>query len=291
MESKHYLYVDNPFSKYAYKGNHLTKSVVEVDSCRARKVLSRYSQKVEECKVEHPERVVSPYFQKVKERKVEHPQRAVSPYFPKVEECKVEHPQRVVSPYFLKVEECKVDHPQRVVSPYFPKVEDGKVEHPQRAVSPYFQNCSTKSIEDLNRFRYQSEKVSSLRECVKKSEHEGTVEEDSSPLPLKISKDSRKRSKVEKPRKSKRKTKPFLKADRCREAYKRKTLDNNWVPPPSGFEVPLLQEYHFHDPWRVIVICMLLNRTQGKQVHSSKYFFSFSLLHPLYFMLMFFCSS
>jgi len=184
MESKHYLYVDNPFSKYAYKGNHLTKS----------------------------------------------------------EECKVEHPQRVVS--------------------------------------HYFQNCSTKSIEDLDQFRYQSEKASSLREWVKKSE-----------LPPKISKDSRKRPKVEKPRKSKRKTKPFLKADRCREAYKRKTLDNNWVPPPSGFECPLLQESHFHDPWRVIVICMLLNRTLGKQVHSSKYFFSFSLSHPLYFMLMFFCSS
>ena len=89
MESKHYLYVDNPFSKYAYKGNHLTKS----------------------------------------------------------EECKVEHPQRVVS--------------------------------------HYFQNCSTKSIEDLDQFRYQSEKASSLRECVKNSE-----------LPPKISKDSRRDRKL-----------------------------------------------------------------------------------------------
>jgi hypothetical protein len=185
MESKHYLYVDNPFSKYAYKRNHLTKIEVE-----------------RECKV----RVVSPYFHKVEE------------------ECKVEHPQRVVS-------------------------------------------RSTKSIEDLEQFRYQSEKVSSLRECVKNSE-----------LPPKIFNDSRKRPKVEKPMKSKRKAKPFLKADRCREAYKRKTLDNNWVPPPSGFELPLLQEYHFHDPWRVIVICMLLNRTLGKQVHSLKYFFIASLI-------------
>jgi methyl-CpG-binding domain protein 4 len=205
MESQHYnefAYVDNPFRKYAYKGNHLTKSVVEVDSCRARKVLSRYSQKIEECKVEHPERVVSPYFQKV-------------------EECNVEHPQRVVS-------------------------------------------RSTKSIEDLEQFRYQSEKVSS--QCVKKSE-----------LPPKIFNGSRKRPKVEKPRKSKRKTKPFLKADRCREAYIRKTPDNNWVPPrstPPLVEKRLLQEYHFRDPWRVIVICMLLNRTKGEQVHLSKYFFS-----------------
>lgn len=177
MESKHYLYVDNPF-----KGNHLRKIEVE-------------------------------------------------------QECKV----RVLSRFFHKVEECKVEHiPQRVVS------------------------CSTKSIEDLDQYRYQSEKVSSLREFVNKREHEGT---DSYPLPPKIPKDSRKRPrpKVEKTRKSNRKTKPFLKADRCREAYKRKTLDNNWVPPPSGFEFPLLQEHHFHDPWRVIVICMLLNRTLGKQ--------------------------
>jgi len=49
-----------------------------VDSCRTRKVLS---QKVEECKVEHPQRVVSHYFQKVEECKMEHPQRVVSRYF------------------------------------------------------------------------------------------------------------------------------------------------------------------------------------------------------------------
>ena len=236
MESKHYLYVDNPFSKYACKGNHLRKS--------------------EECKVEHPQRVVSHYFQKVEE-------------------------------------ECKV-----------------------RVLSRYFQNCSTKSIKDLDQFRYQSEKASSLRECVKNSELPPKISKDSrkrpkvetprksiedlsqfmyqsekvssliecvkkSELPPKISKDSRKRPKVEKPRKTERKTKPFLKADRCREAYKRKTPDNNWVPPrstPPLVKKRLLQEYHFHDPWRVIVICMLLNRTKGKQVHSSKYFFIASLI-------------
>ncbi|KEH25624.1 hypothetical protein MTR_6g033105 [Medicago truncatula] len=177
MESKHYLYVDNPFSKYVCKGNHLRKIEVE-------------------------------------------------------QECKV----RVLSRYFHKVEECKVEH-IRVVS------------------------RSTKSIEDLDQYRYQSEKVSSLRECVNKREHKGTVEEDSYPLPPKIPKDSR--------RKSKRKTKPFLKANRCREVYKRKTPDNNWVPPrstPPLVEKPLLQEDHFHDPWRVIVICMLLNRTKCEQV-------------------------
>ncbi|XP_042493717.1 uncharacterized protein LOC122073240 isoform X2 [Macadamia integrifolia] len=47
------------------------------------------------------------------------------------------------------------------------------------------------------------------------------------------------------------------------EAYRRVTPDNPWKPPRSHF--PLLQEDHVHDPWRVLVICMLLNRTSGAQ--------------------------
>ncbi|XP_027343727.1 uncharacterized protein LOC113856194 isoform X2 [Abrus precatorius] len=47
------------------------------------------------------------------------------------------------------------------------------------------------------------------------------------------------------------------------EAYKRKTPDNTWNPPHSEFG--LIQEGHVHDPWRVLVICMLLNRTTGDQ--------------------------
>lgn len=48
------------------------------------------------------------------------------------------------------------------------------------------------------------------------------------------------------------------------EAYLRRTPDNTWVPPRS--EHGLIQEDHYHDPWRVLVICMLLNRTRGLQV-------------------------
>ncbi|KAG7576467.1 DNA glycosylase [Arabidopsis thaliana x Arabidopsis arenosa] len=47
------------------------------------------------------------------------------------------------------------------------------------------------------------------------------------------------------------------------EAYLRKTHDNTWVPPRSPCN--LLQEDHWHDPWRVLVICMLLNKTSGAQ--------------------------
>ncbi|XVF86272.1 hypothetical protein PTKIN_Ptkin18bG0026900 [Pterospermum kingtungense] len=59
--------------------------------------------------------------------------------------------------------------------------------------------------------------------------------------------------------------KPFLCASQKRdEAYQRKTPDNTWIPPRSN--APLLQEDHTHDPWRVLVICMLLNKTSGNQV-------------------------
>ncbi|XP_057948134.1 methyl-CpG-binding domain protein 4-like protein isoform X2 [Malania oleifera] len=48
------------------------------------------------------------------------------------------------------------------------------------------------------------------------------------------------------------------------EAYQRKSSDNTWTPPRSPFD--LLQEDHAHDPWRVLVICMLLNCTTGLQI-------------------------
>lgn len=65
----------------------------------------------------------------------------------------------------------------------------------------------------------------------------------------------------------------FTAAQKRDEAYKKRTPDNTWVPPESIHH--LIQENHFHDPWRIVVICILLNKTQGKQV-SRLYFFSLS---------------
>ncbi|KAJ6852434.1 methyl-CpG-binding domain protein 4-like protein [Iris pallida] len=51
------------------------------------------------------------------------------------------------------------------------------------------------------------------------------------------------------------------------DVYKRLTdssSTNSWVPPPSPFG--LLQEKHYFDPWRVLLICMLLNITTSRQV-------------------------
>ncbi|XP_070052614.1 methyl-CpG-binding domain protein 4-like protein [Nicotiana tomentosiformis] len=61
------------------------------------------------------------------------------------------------------------------------------------------------------------------------------------------------------------KRKNYLSAAQKRDkAYLRRTEDNTWIPPRSHFS--LLQEDHAHDPWRVLVICMLLNCTTGLQV-------------------------
>ena len=69
-----------------------------------------------------------------------------------------------------------------------------------------------------------------------------------------------------KKKRSVRKTILLTASQKRSEAYQRKTPDKTWKPPRS--ELGLLQEDHAHDPWRVLVICMLLNCTTGKQVWS-----------------------
>lgn len=65
---------------------------------------------------------------------------------------------------------------------------------------------------------------------------------------------------------------PLLKrAEKKKKAYRKKTPDNTWKPPRT--EVTLLQHEHAHDPWRVVVICVLLNRTTGTQVCMCLYCF------------------
>ncbi|KAL6557053.1 hypothetical protein OROHE_006929 [Orobanche hederae] len=64
-------------------------------------------------------------------------------------------------------------------------------------------------------------------------------------------------------RKGKACTSVLTAAQKRDEAYERKTPDNNWTPPRSPFN--LLQEDYAFEPWRVLVICMLLNQTTGVQ--------------------------
>lgn len=74
----------------------------------------------------------------------------------------------------------------------------------------------------------------------------------------------------------------MTKAKKMQDSYRRVVPENNWVPPNSPYQ--LLQEDHAFDPWRVLVICMLLNQTTGGQVtfidwcsHVVSVFFYYSL--------------
>ncbi|KAK1311315.1 hypothetical protein QJS10_CPA08g00747 [Acorus calamus] len=52
--------------------------------------------------------------------------------------------------------------------------------------------------------------------------------------------------------------------EKLSEAYLKQSAGNQWVPPRSPHK--LFQEDHAFDPWRVLVICIFLNRTSGTQV-------------------------
>ncbi|XP_078150494.1 uncharacterized protein LOC144545801 isoform X2 [Carex rostrata] len=62
----------------------------------------------------------------------------------------------------------------------------------------------------------------------------------------------------------KKKTTPFRAAEKRLEAYRRVPPDFNFKPLRSCHH--LIQEDHTFDHWRVLVICMFLNMTTGKQV-------------------------
>lgn len=152
----------------------------------------------------------------------------------------------------------------RQISKYFLKnsiVEEAKVE-----VSPSLGNEST-----------------SLGEGPKV----GGPEINGSLAPPNVSKYFKKRLKVEDSkiksnsrRKNPVRVKPLSKDEMYLDAYERKTSDNNWKPPCTPWH--LIQEDHAHDPWRVLVICLLLNRTTGSQVFLN-IFFTASLISWLFY--------
>ncbi|WOK95125.1 hypothetical protein Cni_G03832 [Canna indica] len=53
-------------------------------------------------------------------------------------------------------------------------------------------------------------------------------------------------------------------AEKKSDAYRRVPANSTWEPPSSCHH--LLQERHSFDQWRVLIICMLLNVTTGRQV-------------------------
>nr|XP_007163978.1 hypothetical protein PHAVU_L0004001g [Phaseolus vulgaris]ESW35972.1 hypothetical protein PHAVU_L0004001g [Phaseolus vulgaris] len=147
-------------------------------------------------------------------------------------------------------------HGIRYVSPYFHN-DSGKmsvkskplvqknVAHAIRYVSPYFHNDSGKNI-DVKPLD-EGSKFESIALHATENYVEDKPEENKSSC-------SEKSIEIKK---------NLSASQKWDEAYKRKTPDITWKPPRSA--TVLIQEDHAHDPWRVLVICMLLNRTSGRQ--------------------------
>ncbi|XP_060192914.1 methyl-CpG-binding domain protein 4-like protein [Lycium barbarum] len=165
---------------------------------------------------------------------------------------------------------------------------DGKmIEQKARVVSPYFVNAKNgetevkkgRLVKRVMKGNGKSDKKSRTKvRVVSPYFAKSTVGEDTKvgvdrPKPSKNCLTKRKVSpyfqtahrEKKKSGKSSKGQKSLLSASQKRdEAYLRRSEDNTWVPPRSHFN--LLQENHAHDPWRVLVICMLLNCTTGVQV-------------------------
>ncbi|PIN23492.1 hypothetical protein CDL12_03784 [Handroanthus impetiginosus] len=138
---------------------------------------------------------------------------------------------RVVSPYFSNPDA------QEKVRSKEGKHETGKSE--ERKVSPYFSKA------DAEEKTFEERKVSPYFSGT----WQGEENENSTDSEVQTQNTEKVRT---------RKT-VLTAAQKRDEAYKRKTPDNTWRPPRSPFK--LLQEDHAFDPWRVLVICMLLNQT------------------------------
>ncbi|KAL5570622.1 hypothetical protein UlMin_027197 [Ulmus minor] len=189
------------------------------------------------------------------------PVRKLSPYFetkPKGQEQLVKNEEqtcqktkctktkpKIVSPYFQKQEELKKQRkrkpkellPVRKLSPYFetkPKGQEQLVKNEEKTCQKT--KCTKTKPKIVSPYFQKQEEPNGQQVLVAKKARKSCVDIKSTLLTA---------------------------AQKRDEAYQRKAPDNTWKPPRSEFG--LLQEDHVHDPWRVLVICMLLNRTTGLQ--------------------------
>ncbi|KAI3730200.1 hypothetical protein L6452_18877 [Arctium lappa] len=267
--SKHDL--DNLFSQFVYKGDgcHSISNKTGRGGVLCHSNSHGIASK-EQCdaKISPSTLKVPPYFQKeVKENEgsIDDQNKSlftgkVSPYFQKavklkegtVGDPKMSPSTGMVSPYFdkaLKENEDSVGSqsmpPSTVkVSPYFQKAvkeKEASVGYQKMStvkVSPYFQKALKVKEGSVGCFKKGRAKLKLLQKKAKKEENQKRKKKDPS--------------------------ENLTAAQKRDEAYKKKTPDNTWKPPRSYHN--LIQEDHYHDPWRVVTICILLNLTQGVQV-------------------------
>ncbi|KAG6588518.1 Methyl-CpG-binding domain protein 4-like protein, partial [Cucurbita argyrosperma subsp. sororia] len=164
--------------------------------------------------------------------------------------------QRSIRKSSRSVKKSGTDKRVRIVSRYFQNSE--KNPEVEIEVSPSLQNSKTNQ---------QGERV--VSRFFQKSEEQEVVnnQQEVTQQPSQCAKSVKRIRKPAKERKVRDKVsarpRTTLSADELfLEAYRRKSPDDTWKPPPSG--IRLLQQDHAYDPWRVLVICMLLNRTTGQ---------------------------
>lgn len=169
-------------------------------------------------------------------------EKKASPYFQKRNTENDERKNHDIATSNTMARPHHVQVPKVKVSPYFQRQKAGNVERKNhdtstmaqvRKVSPYFQNQnSTTPAAATVQVHNQQQEEKEKDIAVKKKRSRSVT---------------------------------LTAAQKRDEAYERKRPDNTWNPPRSP--IVLLQHEHVHDPWRVIIICMLLNRTTGLQVH------------------------
>uniref|UniRef100_A0A803R9P5 HhH-GPD domain-containing protein n=1 Tax=Cannabis sativa TaxID=3483 RepID=A0A803R9P5_CANSA len=136
---------------------------------------------------------------------------------------------------------------ERVISPYFEKYQRLKEDPETENLNK--KNEALKVVGHLK--KEEKRKKKKIAKKVSPYFEKSQEEEDVDSVVVGLGKEKKKKSIL------------LSAAEKRSVAYERKCCDNTWKPPRSDFG--LLQEDHVDDPWRVLVICMLLNRTTGIQ--------------------------
>ncbi|XP_030483971.2 methyl-CpG-binding domain protein 4-like protein [Cannabis sativa] len=180
-----------------------------------------------------------------------------------------DHKWRVVSPYFTNDDENtkmivlnkkrkrkrkkKKVVQERVISPYFEKDQEKKrLKEDPETENLNKKNEALKVVAHLKKEeKHKKKKKTAIKVSPYFEKSQEEEEEDVDPVVVGLGKEKKKKSIL------------LSAAEKRSVAYERKCCDNTWKPPRS--DIGLLQEDHVDDPWRVLVICMLLNRTTGIQ--------------------------
>ncbi|CAN8323401.1 unnamed protein product [Cochlearia groenlandica] len=239
--------LDDLFSKFVYKRHDFSSKAATTTTTTSRNLVSYDSNSVSKSLIE---------IQQVTRDSPHFPESNVSQQHTK-QGCCVSHSGRRqyrkpkakvqrVSPYFdasKTVSKCDSDI---VVSSQSGRRQYKKGCCRVRRVSPYFQGGSTaseqpKSPRDMREY-FKVVKVSRyFHDLPAESQNERPTRVRKTPI-----------------------VSPSLsQCQKTDEAYIRSSSSKTWVPPRSPCN--LLQEDHWQDPWRVLVICMLLNKTSGAQ--------------------------